>query len=255
MINHVRTLLRNRSYGPWAGDDGGELVDPGYRVVTLPPALDAVRAVLFGSRPDAAGLDFRLRQYTTLLHATELAADVVAADPRVTYPAAADGLGFDPTPAVAPAGHDAPLYVAGGTVVDDNSGALSYTWQVTAGDPATVERVAPGHQVATPAAGFAGGLSAPLPLVGSGLTARFNSGLTGGTSWTVSALARPRRDLGDVLAALDGLAPAILAALFAGDPPADRWRAIWEASLPLPYRLGAALLALAGRTDAVRKGG
>jgi hypothetical protein len=63
-------------------------------------------------------------------------------------------------------------------------------------------------------------------------------------------------DLGAVAARLQAVGEDALLALFgtSHDEPWATWRALWAADMPLPYRLGAVLLALAARTDEIRTG-
>jgi hypothetical protein len=55
---------------------------------------------------------------------------------------------------------------------------------------------------------------------------------------------------------LDRLGEGTIAQLFGLAPaePYRTWAALWHSRASLPYRLGAALLALAARTDELRRG-
>jgi hypothetical protein len=257
MINHVRTLLRNMEPDPYAGLDGQEIVDPSYRPVVLPAALDAVRAIFFGRRPDRVGLDMRLRRYMTILHSTGLVDYVIAPDPRITYSAPiADRLEFDFRPRISAVGHYDPLYITGDPPVED-AGAADFAWTVTVSDTAAdVTLTRPYPRMTTIAVTYGDGLGTPVPLVGSGFVVRFHAGLATGTAWTISCIANPPIDLGAVQAALEVAGEDVLARLFGTAPvePYRTWRRLWDGNAPLPYRLGAALLALSYRTDECRKG-
>lgn len=88
MINHARTLLLNRNGNsrPPLGTYGEEYVESAFRELIVPPSVAAVRAILFGKSPDAFTVNYRLAQYTNLLHASEFgAAYVNDLDDRVTY--------------------------------------------------------------------------------------------------------------------------------------------------------------------------
>jgi hypothetical protein len=237
----------------------GEYVPPEFRAVAVPTYLQQARDLLFGARPDAAMLDYRLRQYMAMLHATELAEFVVAPDPRITYtPGGRDMADFDPTPVVLPIGHDLPLFL-GGSPPRTVDGRMAYAWQVkvpTAASPtAVVAQRSPAYGTADYPVAYTGGLSNEFPLAGSPLLASFQAaGLADGTTWNVSCLASPARDPGQVAADLDALGANIVPFLFgvAADEPWLTWQALWNSNQPLPYRLGAVLLAVAARTDEAR---
>jgi hypothetical protein len=240
----------------------GEYVPPEFRAVAVPTYLQQARDLLFGARPDAAMLDYRLRQYMAMLHATELAEFVVAADPRITYTAGDRAMAdFGFAPAVIPIGHDRPLFI-GGDRPTAAGGRMAYAWQVTilvAGQPgptAAVTRRSPTPGSAEHPIGYDGDLSTEFPLDGSPLLARSGGGVVAdGTTWNVGCLAPPGRDPGQVAADFAAAGGAILGGLFAGGAaePYATWAALWESAQPLPYRLGAILLAVAARTDDIRR--
>jgi hypothetical protein len=84
VLNHVRTLLLNMAPGS-AVYPGEEAVPSAFRPLALPTYLQAIRAKLFGTDPDKAMMNYRLRQYMTILHATQLEKYVTALDQRITY--------------------------------------------------------------------------------------------------------------------------------------------------------------------------
>jgi hypothetical protein len=218
-----------------------------------------VRAVLFGRHPDQAALDLKLRRYLAVLHSTGLARYVTATDPRLTYTAPlTDLLEFDFRPAIGDPGHDQSLYLFGDPPTEDGGGALTFAWSITilADDLIRIERLRPGTHTAELLANYDSGLSAGLPLAGSGLLARFHERLPAGTTWMVGCTARPTADLGAVVTSLDRLGEGTIAQLFGLAPaePYRTWAALWHSRASLPYRLGAALLALAARTDELRRG-
>lgn len=88
MINHARTLLLNRSGNSRLpiGTFGEEFVEPSFGKIATSPVIDILRSVLFGSNPDDYTLNYRLAQYTNLLHASDFGARyVLSLDPRFTY--------------------------------------------------------------------------------------------------------------------------------------------------------------------------
>jgi hypothetical protein len=259
LLNHVRTLLRNTNPEPYAGQDGQELVDPSFRSVALPASLHAVRTILFGRRPDRTALDLKLRRYMAVLHATGLAAYVTAKDARITYPAPLRNvLEFRFDPQIAPLhGHAYPLYLGGDPPAEDGSGALEYVWSVVVRTTTSVAvaRIQPNPRDVLWPVIYSDGLGTPFILPGAGFQCRFHADVPVDTGWVVACLARPAMDLGAVLAALDGLDETVQRALFGttGDEPYCTWKALWDSPNALPYRLGAILLALAARTDELRK--
>jgi hypothetical protein len=85
--------------------------------------------------------------------------------------------------------------------------------------------------------------------------ASFNSnGAFDGMAWTVSCLAPPARDPGQIAADFAVVGNNVLGGLFGGatEEPYITWNNLWDSTQPLPYRLGAILLAVAARTDDVR---
>lgn len=97
---------------------------------------------------------------------------------------------------------------------------------------------------------FDAGLSRPLRVPGTQLDVRFHDDVPVGTSWTLTINSEPALDLGEVLGQLEALGQESIVALFGLRPeePYRTWKALWESDMPMPYRLGAALLALARRT-------
>ena len=258
----MRTLLLNQ---PASSETPvGEYVPPMFRAVLVPVAIQKARNLLFGPRPDTMMLDYRLRQYMAMLHATELAEFVTVDDPRITYvPGGRDMTDFDPTPSALPVGHNNTLYVVGDwpTAID---GRMIYAWQVTvliASVPSPVVAITRRSPTVSSTAYdliYTSGLSNTIPLDGSPLSVRFNDdvSIVDGTTWNVNCLAMPSMDPGQIAATIGTTGANILGELFgfASEEPYRTWSALWESDQPLPYRLGAVLLAVAARTDDIRTG-
>lgn len=262
MLNHLRTLLLNQDAALAAGADypGEELVAAGYAAVRPGPTEAAVRRVLFGTAPDRAYLNYRLRQYLGLLHATELAPDALAHDARVTYVDAPNDAALRAAPVVAAAAASAAaaaaaLTVTAGPAADDAAGRAYFRYRVEVGPAAVrVDRlVAPVGTDAYPVA-FTAGLSGPVVLPDSGV--RLAVPDAPGAVWEVTALARPGRAVPAVVAALADLLGSG-EALF-GRPAVGvyaPWAAVWAGRDEPAYRLAAALLALGERTHEAWAGG
>ena len=169
---------------------------------------------------------------------------------------------FNTTPVVTPLGHNQTLFIVG----DQPTGAggrMTFSWQVQvriAGYPQPVAAVttqSPPPGYAEHVITYTDGLSNEIPLDGSPLLARFyEAGIDDGTTWLVNCLAIPTRDPGQVAIDFSTAGAAVLSKLFGFAPqePYRTWRNLWWSDQPLPYRLGAVLLAVAARTDEIRRG-
>ena len=87
MLNHARTLLLNIPGLPVAPIDypGEEQIPVLFKPVRLTPPLERARRLLFGNIPDRLMLNYRARQYMTLIHSTDLGSYVTELDSRITY--------------------------------------------------------------------------------------------------------------------------------------------------------------------------
>lgn len=257
MYNHLRTLLLNQhpAAPDWA--IGEEAVPATFRPVNLPAYLDEVRARLFGVAPDRSMLNYRLAQYTRLLHASALGQYVYDLDPRVTY------LGTDRTdlfgtaafePAVTQTKGRRPLVVQGDPAAPDPTGQSYHAYRIEQldGDTISVGEDHPTSKNRLLDLAFAGGLSAPVPLGDSGYVALVPQEAAG-TRWQVTFHARPQWDLGQIAAALRVSGEPTLLQLFGAAPaePFLTFRDLFFDHPELPYRLGGLLLAVAYRSDAV----
>lgn len=247
MINHLRTLLLDEDGVNWPGGGfpGEEYVPPEFRRRPMPLECRHPWRVLFGSNPDRAYKNYRLRQYMTLLHTSDLAAEVLAFDPRVTYwPLRAgdtrlDGYG---TTTVSALPHTVGELVVGGDLsANDARGQSRFEWRVS---------VESGNRVSVNMrqfdVTFTDGLSSAFP-IGQGLTAKVRENVD--DAWSVEALARPARDVGTVAATLARTLGASQAFLFGPDPELGQ---LWLRHDFLPLRLSALLLALGKRIEESR---
>ncbi len=246
MFNHVRTLLLaadgRQSYGPtFPGEEG---VPVGFRPPVMPGPVRRIRSVLFGPDPDRLGLNYRLHQFMTLLHATDLVEHVLAFDQRVTY---------DPTGASWPStafgvtveGSNRPLHLVGTFQADDATGRLEGRWRVEIGSgTAQVTQDSFPRRDELVSISTADGVTSEIPL-GRGL--RCYGDPTPGTVWHVTARSRPERSLVQILA--DLVASGAVGDLLSGETSEyATYRNLWAQSPLLPYRLGAVLMGTARRT-------
>lgn len=262
MINHVRTLLLNRDGSRYLDGPGEEYVPQTYRQLDLPSYLQAVREILFGSRPDRLMLNYRLRQYLAVLHTAELEEFVLDLDSRITYPIGEDDLFDDVFHATINALDDTngTLYLLGEPSSPDASGRTTLQFRITidSGDTLTVKRYYPAAEFVENYT-LTSGLSDPISLTGSGMQFRFSGAV--GDSWNVTVRTRPRWDLGQITASLANLSEPVFVQLFgvgsekAKQEPFRTYLNLWRSHPELPYRLGGLLLAVAYRTDEIRTEG
>lgn len=264
MINHARNLLLNiDGRDSFVGGIGEEVIDPDYRQVTLNGRLLRIRNVLFGANPDRAMLNYRSRQLLTLIHNTSLEEFVLNLDNRVTY-TLADNPFSDPTlydaVVTQTVGGTKQLSYVGGSVPPDATGTAFLQWLVTVDSTTNVETrlLSPLRSVVN-AYTITDGVSQLIPLPGvAGSSVRFQSPDVG-DQWKVSLLSRPAADLGAILATLQTSGDDAIAEVFAKTIPAGSaepfktFRNLWEDHHELGMQLGALVLALIYRTDAIRE--
>jgi hypothetical protein len=260
MINHARTLLANLNpFNAFDGDGylGEELIDPGFIKLRLPGYLEVIRKTLFGETPDRDMINYRCRQFMTMLHSGPLEGHVMAMDPRVTYSTGLDAsLMPDGVFAVFQqqfsGGTDSELDVFGSPEAPDHSGRMyrSYTVRTIDADTLDVEPQGSSNLVFEYA--LTEGLSNPIPLPWSGYKVRLRvSG--GGYAWTVYGRNRPQWDLGQIVEMLGSVGHGALDNLFLGnDEPYVSYRNLWLRQSELPLKLGGLIMAVIKRTEEVR---
>jgi len=259
MINHVRTLLMNVSGGSQPGADflGEQLVPAGYTAVELDANLTRVRRILFGVSPDRVMLNYRLWQLMLVLHATELEEYVLALDTRVTYlnDLRNDLFGdasFRPRVASSDATR---VYFGGSPEPPDATGRARHRFDVTADatPEITVRRMTPPASTTVTPVSVSGGLLTPVSLTGSGYTVQMGA-VGDSRTVVVEVLNRPQWSLGSLNAALHEIGEPVLLSLFgtSRDEPYMTLRELFFDHPYMPYQLGAAVIALAYRTESVR---
>jgi hypothetical protein len=247
VINHLRTLLLDEDGTSWPGGGypGEEYVPPEFRRRPMPMECRNPWRVLFGSNPDRAYKNFRLRQYMTVLHTSDLAPEVLAFDSRVTYwPLRASDKrfdGFGTTTVSALPQTVGELLVGGQLTANDGRGQSRFEWRVSveSGNRVSVNY----HQFDVT---FTDGLSNAFT-IGQGLTGRVRENVD--DAWVVEALARPGRDLGAVVATLTKSLGASEAFLFG---PEQELGELWRRHDFLPLKLSALLVALGRRIEESR---
>jgi hypothetical protein len=259
VLNHFRTLLVNApgaaASGPYPRAEadsapGDEAVPAGFAPVRLPPALAAVRAAVFGDAPDRAMLAYRAREVLAAVHAAGMGGFALALDPRLSYdPACRDAPLADPAlfePRAA-----AGLHFLGEPAAPDAAGRCAYAFRVDAGlGELAVTPLSSAGEARTYAVTYAGGLSSPVPLGLTGLSARAE--VYGGPSWLVAGLLRPRLGLAGVVARAAALGPPLEALFGRRAEPYATFRALWEEHPELAPRAAALACALVYRTEEAR---
>lgn len=264
MLNHARTLLMNVAGSNYFFDYiGEELVDPTYRAKSLPGYLVNLRRMLFGNSPDREMLNYRCRQYLSLLHSTELVEFVTELDSRITYDFE-DNPFFDESlyqlkvsPVLLSAADLPVSLVADQDTPPDASGILRKTWQVsyTGGDTVDVT-YSSGNKVLTDSSAVAveDGLTEPVRLPGSFTQIRLTAS-SGPDRWYLRRLSRPQYDVGEIASSLIASGESATSQLFgvgsgtAASEPFKTFKNLWEQHPELGYKLGGLLLAVIYRTE------
>jgi len=253
--NYIRTLLLNEARGSYSPDFfAEEYVPAAFRSRPLPLALRKARGVLFGGSPDRQMLNFRLYQLMQILHSTQLEEYVTAADDRITY------LPFDrpelytsayPPVVSAETGTTGELTTIGELEPDETAGRLHYWWRVNVvdGTYVNVKNLLPPITEQVYQYVKTGGRSQLIPLTGSSLFFNFTGGPD--SAWYVEAVAKPVRNMADIIAMLDKVLTQADNDVIFGVSPAEpwkTWRSLWLLNDQLEYKLGGLLLAMANRT-------
>lgn len=254
MLNHARTLLLNIDGRNTPGADfpGEEGVPLGYRPFVPPGYLAAVRSVLFGQNPDRMGMNYRLEQYMSVLHATELKEHVLALDDRISY-VPGSPTSFADDFGVTASGSPKVISFVGQYEADETLGRLRQEWRVSVGNggTATVLLITPPVRETQYDITVSNNISNDVPL-DRGLACNFDP--TPGNFWYVTASARPSRGLPEIVEALrTSLSDTRLLPLFGAAPaePYKTFKALWDSHPFLPYQLGGLLLATVYRSNEV----
>lgn len=259
MINHLRNLLMNvpgRSVSVIDVDyPGEELVDPNYRVVRLPAAVERTRTLLFGPDPDRAMLNWRVRQLLQIVHATELEHRVSEYDPRITYVPFDNHSLYDQqfgiTETYSNTNNFGTLYIGGDASTTGNR--LYQTWRLAViGDSLRINRdSAPLLETLVPL-NTTEGLSADITLPDTNLTINIGNP-TNGDAWSLTSFLKPVESLAVAIARVE--TSGDLTALF-GTPaeaePMRTYRSLWYGRKEFPYMVAALTLAMGHRTEAAR---
>lgn len=265
MINHLRTLLLNRDGTAAAPPEtpGEEYVPPDYKAVAMPQALAGLLASLFGTQPDRVFLNARLRQFLSLMRVCRLDGPIPPGnDARLSYEGsggetlfAAVASGVNSVLTAGPTSPTDPSWIQ--TILHSQPRALNRlyrTWDITVVDADTARLNYAGDDGIVYAQEFdfvveSGGASLTLPEMP--VTVLFPPSV--GATWRVSLTARPLPELAELVGRVDSLLAGGPASdlLFAGQ---TELRQVFSAHPAGPFRLSAALRALALLTEELRGG-
>lgn len=267
MFNHARTLLVNLEGGSLDGDlspgedfFAEELIPFEYAAIDYPSYIDRLRNILYGSSPDRAMLNYRTRQFLTMLHSTELEEYLLELDPRITYD-------IDTTADLVPASRfdpevtsygsiDGTLTITGEPMPPDPTGQLRHEFRVDVLSNETIQvtnLVPPQRQIIHDLS-LSAGLSGEIELHGAGYTFRVNTN-SPGALWNVKVILRPQWSLGDLAVAASKVGEPTLLAIF-GNYGIEPWKTfynLWNDHRELPYKLGGLLLGLIYRSEEIRQ--
>lgn len=261
MINHARNLLLNIPYVEFkAHVPLEEIIDPAYKVRTLPTHLANVRRALFGETPDRYMLNYRTRQLLSIVHSTELSEFLTDLDSRITYTLTDDTYFLDQSIFALNVdqyfGATNELALVGTAWAPDKRGQMMYTWDMTylSGETTVRNNTSLEESVTVPS--FVERLSEPITLVGSPLAVRHYDSPA---KWTISYLAKPERTVHDLELELSKLGPSTLTKLFGigsslmRTEPYKTLYSIWATHKQSVYRLAAAVVALIYQTEVIRE--
>lgn len=271
MINHARTLLLNREY-PSLVCEWSEYVDPTFVPRPWPSYMQDVWRVLFGSDPDRLYLNWRAHQLMTLLHSTEFAPYVTAADPRLSYtvpltaltdtefPLSIASFTADPASAFPAANVQAGTRLLGVPTVDDAAGRMENSFVVTysgVGPDAGILSVTNPQGTEITHTTIAA-IPHTAVLETSGLSLVFMDELMLDYQWslTVKGVGTPQRTLADVYTDLRRLPSASVSRLFHGIP-AEPWATfskLWDDPRSFATSMSGLLLALIYRAEELANG-
>jgi len=257
MINHIRSILLNAPQAQAHPVDfiGEEYVSPEWVPVPQPHGVARLRDILFGHNPDRALMNYRLRQFMTLIHSTDLEQYVHEKDSRVTYwPGTTRGI-FDKAfgATVTDVSVSGSQLTPVGTLELSRDGQLydKYLITVSSSTAVIIDRKTKPYSLETVS------MVAGQPVVLPGTQLQFMIlNPQASDSWELELLRRPTADLGTLVKNVEtNLGAGALADVFgpAGEEPYKTFKTLWEDHPYLDYKLGGLVLALAHRMDETRQ--
>ena len=257
MINWLRNWLMNPANIGYQDIPGDEIVPTDFNQITVKGVIKKLRDNLFGTNPDRAMLNYRMRQLLPLIHTTPLEAYVKAKDPRWTYLPVRDLDLYHPatfTHTTDRTSGTGTFGLTGQALPDEQVGIIrrDLTIAITATDTITITQVAPSGStivlsgLTIPTTEPQLHIVVPIP----GLIGHIKG--TVGDSWDVMSLCRSSRCVADLwIDVLKVMTPGDEIALFGAAPeePYLQFRSIWRNHVLFNHKMSALLLALAYRTE------
>lgn len=257
MVNHIRTLLLNRSSDRLnPGCDWAQYVDPEFSPTGLPQYLLTPWKTIFGDDPDPWRLNWQGAKLTNLLHLSELSPYMTAFDSRISYqvPTRIEDLELPVTTVYAANGNAEDLVLSGAPGANSALGRMKYDFRLSrTGASSAVLRDLYRLRDTQVDLRFSGGRSQLIPLGGSGTSAVVQDSAID-DSWDVSIVATPQQDLTEVVSSLESLPAEYLSQVFYGRTwePVKSFYNLWTDSRGFALKLGAFLLAWAWRLEVLR---
>lgn len=262
MINHIRTLLRNKA-GHLPGTPGDEYVSPLFAPVRLPQHLEVIRRCLVGTGDDEIALNYRLRLCMAILNSTGVSQYLDALDSRTSYRSNDTSL-LDMSKSVLVekiyGDAAADLFVIGNFQTASNAAISKLRWRVTvdSDDEITVIRLSSPSESSTQTyTEQSAGISTPVTLPGSDLSVQIGilaADAHVNSSWELSLQTVPAVDLSSIYNSLRNVSTA---ELFQGgmNSPYDVFYQMWQNNKQLPYALSGLICAYVQRVDELIKSG
>lgn len=248
MINHIRTLLFNRTQeGYPLTFPGEEYIAPTFVPRKLTSSLRTAHTTLFGKSPDRLYMNYRMRQIMQIMHSSPLADDLLLQDSRITYLPFRDELFNDAfTVGIEQLfGEPKIVHVAGTHEADNGSGRLQQIWDIETVNTGVVTITQRRQPNETTTETFDG--QTPVILPGSTFKAYLYNTVPGDL-FRVTSNALPTQNISDVLVNLEAAfgergVQEVFPAL--PEEPVKTWKKIWFETDNAMMRYTALLLAMA----------
>lgn len=247
MINHLRTLLINRPATQLRFQPGYEYVDPLYIERTLSDAARRYRDAVFGVRPDAVMLHYRVQQLLRTLETSRLADYIALYDSRRTdWTDRVWGSSvFGQQVLQRLDGENDPI-ISGTLESPDVYGVCRVDFDITFTTPDTLRivRLTDPRSDQIQTVSVSQQLTEPKQLPGTNLSVQCPAAENG--QWLIRTVARPSSSLQTLLDRMSGISHEATLELFGNttQEPNRSWWTVWRESESTIDRLAAVTLAL-----------
>jgi len=255
MLNHIWTLLINENVTSSVRGRLGELPQtPGYKKVSLTSGLNSIKRCLYGSRPDLEMLNYRTHQFIKCLLNSSLSSYAYTFDSRNTYDESiTDFLGKEvylPKPKLISGSTSLSLNIHGLPVPPDSNGIIRHSYSlITSGNDLILTNLL---GISTTITGIAANEQKKLGDSGY-LFSLSNPNQT--QSWLIEFLNKPTFSLKTLINDISSVGEPALNELFgiAVIEPYITFKNVFFNAQDLPLKCSAVCLALAYRTEEIRK--